>query len=57
MAPSVSAGYERALLEAGIPLNPHWIKLGDYTEDSASRDTLALMRSPDPPQAIFACSI
>lgn len=50
------AGYQRALLEANIPLNPHWIKLGDYTQDSAYRDTLALLRSPDPPRAIFACS-
>ena len=50
------AGYQKALLESGIAINPHWIKLGDYTENSAYRDTLALLRSSDPPRAIFACS-
>ncbi len=50
------AGYQRALLDAGLPVNPHWIKLSDYTEASAYTDTLALLRSADPPRAIFACS-
>lgn len=50
------AGYQKALLESGLPINPHWIKLGNYTEDSGYRDTLALLRLADPPRAIFACS-
>lgn len=50
------AGYQKALLEAGIAINPRWIKLGDYTEDSAHRDTLSLLQSESPPRAIFACS-
>jgi len=50
------AGYKKALIEHGIPLNEHWIKVGDYAEGSGYRDTMELLRSPDPPRAIFACS-
>jgi LacI family transcriptional regulator len=50
------AGYQRALVEFGIPRNPSWIKLGDYTEDSGYRDTIDLLRQADRPHAIFASS-
>jgi LacI family transcriptional regulator len=50
------AGYRNALAAHQIPSNPDWIKVGDYTEESGYRDTLSLLRSPDPPRAIFACS-
>jgi LacI family transcriptional regulator len=50
------AGYQKALLESGIPLDTRWVKVGDYTEHSGYRDTLALLQSADSPQAIFASS-
>ncbi len=50
------AGYQKALAAHNIPLNPHWIKVADYTEESSYRDTLSLLRSSDPPRAIFASS-
>ncbi len=50
------AGYKKALAAHNLPANPQWIKVGDYTEEASYRDTLSLLRSADPPRAIFACS-
>jgi LacI family transcriptional regulator len=50
-------GYQKALMKHDIPLNPDWVKVKeDFSERSAYRDTLELLRSDDPPNAILACS-
>jgi LacI family transcriptional regulator len=50
-------GYQKALMKHDIPLNPQWVKVKeDYSERSAYLDTLQLLRSDDPPNAILACS-
>jgi DNA-binding LacI/PurR family transcriptional regulator len=50
-------GYQKALMKHDIPLNPDWIKVKeDFSERSAYIDTLELLRSDNPPNAILACS-
>ena len=49
-------GYRRALAEYAIPFRSEWVKSGEYTEESGFEDALELLRSPDRPRAILACS-
>lgn len=48
------AGYEQALAEAGLPLDPGIVR--DDVRDSAAADGVitSMLESPDPPTAIFA---
>lgn len=50
------AGYERALLEHGIALDPTLTVLGDLKEESGYRATLELLDLPQPPTAIFVAN-
>jgi len=48
------AGYRSALEAAGLPINPAFICLGDFTPDSGYEQTNILLDLPEPPTAIFA---
>lgn len=50
------AGYERALSEAGITLDPALIQHGEYSFGSGAAAAEALLTLPVPPSAIFASS-
>jgi LacI family transcriptional regulator len=47
-------GYERALREARISLQPELVCRGDFREAAALSVTRGLLDLPDPPSAIFA---
>ncbi len=49
-------GYERALVEAGLPVDPVLIRGGNFLPSGGREATLDLMRSSDPPDAIFCAS-
>jgi len=49
-------GYDKAINEAGIRLNPDYIIFGDYTIKSGYERTLSLMKKHGEIQAIFAGS-
>jgi DNA-binding LacI/PurR family transcriptional regulator len=50
------AGYKNALAEHKIPFIQEWIKVGDYTDEAGYLLTLELLKSSNPPRAIFASS-
>ena len=39
---------------AGVPIHDEYIRKGDFTVETASLETMALCRLPDPPTAIFS---
>ena len=47
-------GYRQALTERGIPFDPSLLRTGDYTAAAGVRESLELIRLPEPPSAIFA---
>lgn len=49
-------GYRRALAQAGLPADPRLIRRGAPGSDAAEQMALSLLRSADPPTAIFAAS-
>jgi LacI family transcriptional regulator len=50
-----TAGYRRALIEAGIGINPRWIASGPTTLAGGHASMLALLERPGPrPTAVFA---
>jgi LacI family transcriptional regulator len=48
------AGYRKALKRRGIPFDPALVRTGDYTAAAGVRESLDLLRLPEPPTAIFA---
>jgi LacI family transcriptional regulator len=48
------AGYKLALTQAGAPCDPALVVEGDFTRQRGYDGTMALMRLPAPPTAIFA---
>ncbi|AZR74832.1 hypothetical protein BBF96_05275 [Anoxybacter fermentans] len=50
------AGYIKAISEANIPFNDHYLKEGDFTFVTAEKLVKELLTLPDPPTAIFAVS-
>jgi LacI family transcriptional regulator len=52
-----AAGYEKALREARIKLNPDWSTRGPHTEEVGERVTSALLRAQRPPTAIYASTL
>ena len=49
-------GYERALREAQIAVEPELVKIGEFAKDHAVEATNELLRLNPPPTAIFAAS-
>src|SRR5690606_34116670 len=49
-------GFQHALQEAGIPLNPLWIKEGDYSRQSGARCMQELLTLDSRPTALFCAS-
>jgi DNA-binding LacI/PurR family transcriptional regulator len=49
-------GYQRALAEAGIPFQPDYHRQGEHGRNEAHEMAVDLLRSPEPPTAIFAAS-
>lgn len=49
-------GYETALQDAGIPVEPTLMLPGDYTSSTASEQSHQLLSLDDPPTAIFAAN-
>jgi LacI family transcriptional regulator len=50
------AGYHSALLTAGLPIAPEYVREGDFQTDSGYRAAHELLALPCPPTAIFAQS-
>ncbi len=50
------AGYERALREHGIPLQPELVRAGSFRRDHAIEDVHALIKTRPAPTAIFAAN-
>ena len=49
-------GFQKALSEAGVPLDEEYIGLNPLDMGKVKRQTLRFLDLPEPPQAIFACS-
>ena len=49
-------GYQQALAEAGIEVDPALIRRGPHDAATAAEHAAQLLKSPDPPSAIFAAS-
>ena len=49
-------GFRAAMREAGLPIRDGFIQEGDFHPESGHSCTLALMRMPDRPTAIFSCN-
>lgn len=49
-------GYQDALQQADIPLNPYWIQHGDFEMESGYTAMRQLLALPDRPTAVFAAS-
>jgi DNA-binding LacI/PurR family transcriptional regulator len=49
-----TAGYKRALRQAGIDFKPEYCYVADYTPEGGFRGAKALMALEDPPTALFA---
>jgi LacI family transcriptional regulator len=50
------SGYREALAKAGIPFDPNLVRVGGYSETSASSPARELLESNDRPTAIFAAN-
>jgi LacI family transcriptional regulator len=48
------AGYRQALFEAGIELDPSFVRMSDYRREAAHQPAIELLSRPDRPTAIFA---
>lgn len=46
------AGFELAMLRAGLPADPRWIRTGEWTEAAGQAETGALLDLDEPPSAI-----
>lgn len=57
---SVSArrqsGYEAAMHDAGLDIDPRWIQEGDFTQEAGQRTMAALLTLRNRPTAVFACN-
>lgn len=49
-------GYKDGLRQAGLPLDPHLVQAGDYTEETGLKCASRLLALPKPPTAIFAAN-
>ena len=49
-------GFSRAMAEAGLPVPPGWVMLGDYTSAYGQAAASVLLDGPARPSAILACS-
>ncbi|MCP2164148.1 LacI family DNA-binding transcriptional regulator [Goodfellowiella coeruleoviolacea] len=49
-------GYRAALETAGITVDPELVRNGDFHVEAGYRETMALLRLPDPPTGVFAGS-
>lgn len=49
-------GFEQALSEAGVAIDPELDREGDFRESSGQRLATELMQLPDPPTAIFSAN-
>lgn len=47
-------GYRAAMTSAGLPIESCWIRFGDFQRQAGERHATELLRSDDPPTAIFA---
>ncbi|MFM5205568.1 substrate-binding domain-containing protein, partial [Aeromonas veronii] len=50
------AGFEQALQEAGLTLNPDWIQEGDFDCASGHQAMTRLLALPERPTALFVCN-
>jgi DNA-binding LacI/PurR family transcriptional regulator len=48
------AGYEKALAEFGMPLDPQLVRTASFSIDASVEQTMRLFELPEPPDAIFA---
>jgi LacI family transcriptional regulator len=48
-------GYDQAMVDAGLPVDPRWMVTGLRDEAAAAAATTALMELDNPPTALFGC--
>lgn len=49
-------GYRSAMNKAGLPVDPQWVRFGDFHVSGGRDHSLSLLNLPEPPTAIFAGS-
>lgn len=49
-------GYRQALLEAHLPIDPSFVRQGDFTPESGHQQMVSLLSLPQPPRAVFVAS-
>ena len=49
-------GYRSAMNSAGLPIDPQWVRYGDFHVEGGRDNALDLLALPDRPTAIFAGS-
>lgn len=47
-------GYRAAMTSAGVRVEPEWIRYGDFQREGGERHAAELLRTAEPPTAIFA---
>jgi len=48
------AGFQTAMGQAGAPIDPELVSVGNHTEDDSMRATLRMITLPKPPTAVFS---
>lgn len=49
-------GYQSALAEAGMEVNPDYLAFGDFTAETGHQAMQNFLALPNPPTAVFACN-
>lgn len=50
------SGYYRAMLDAGLPVEPGWVQKVEFTAEGGRRAMQAFLQQKDPPSAVFTCN-
>jgi DNA-binding LacI/PurR family transcriptional regulator len=54
--PARLSGYQRAMTDAGLTVEPGWIQKVEFTTEGGHRAMQAFLQQKNPPEAIFACN-
>lgn len=54
--PARLRGYERAMSDAGLEIEPGFVQKVEFTTEGGRRAMAAFLQQPNPPSAVFACN-
>lgn len=54
--PARLRGYERAMTDAGLEIEPGFVQKVEFTTEGGRRAMAAFLQQPNPPSAVFACN-